>query len=275
MLNSIMDFILRIWHSEGWTVLIELALIAGVIYLFLRFLRGTRGARLFYGLSLLFVSSFLVFTVIAEPLGWDRVRFLFEKAVYVLMLAVVVVFQPELRRAFMLLGHASLLKSLLRETNRVVDELVKAAEECSRHRIGFIVAVQRNDPLSAICDEGVAVDAVVSAELLESIFYPDNPLHDMGVVIAGGRIVAARVQFEQAEPGDVPGELGARHRAAVGLSRTCDAVVVVVSEQTGTISLVEDGKMNRHLNGEELRLRLRRALALDQPEVKKSGGGGA
>jgi diadenylate cyclase len=168
-------------------------------------------------------------------------------------LATVVVFQPELRRALMRLGETRLFRSWSSQVDDEIDALVEAATFLSRRKIGAVVAIERDVPLGAIAESGTRVGADLSAPLLETIFWPNSPLHDLGVVISGGKIAYAGVQFPLAESGELERELGSRHRAAVGMSQESDAVVLVVSEETGDVSIAERGQLIRKLTPEGLR----------------------
>lgn len=260
MLQEFTSYFERIGHYPWLVVAAELFAIAAVYAIIVRFLSGTRGVRVFYGAAAVLVGGYLVFNVLASALGLERLSFLFERFAAVLLIILVLVFQPELRRAFTMLGR-SLPRWLRQNNQRVIDELVNAATACSARRRGMIVAIQRSIPLATQDNNGVRLDAELSEPLLMSIFFPNNPLHDMGVIIIDGRIAAARVQFEQAEPGEVSGELGSRHRAAVGLTKDSDALVIVVSEETGIISVAEGGRLRRPISPDKLREILTVALS--------------
>lgn len=268
MLDSFSAYF-RHFGSEAYsyqTVLIELLLIGAVVYLVLRFLRGTRGAGLLKGLVVLVLASSFVVDVLASRFGWQRIEFLYSKYVSALILAVLIIFQPELRRAIMRLGETRWLRRWTSDVENVIEELVRAASYLSARKIGAIIAIERENGLGFLTDTGTKIDAQVSAELLNTIFWPGSPLHDMGVVIRSGRCEAANCQFPLAEAENLPTEYGSRHRAALGLSYESDALIIVISEETGIISLAERGRFVRHLTPEELGQRLRQGLATDKPE---------
>ncbi len=242
------------------TVLIELLLIGAGVYIVLRFLRGTGGAGVAKGLGVLIIASFLIVDVMADRFGWDRIGFLYTKYVWALIMAVLIIFQPELRRAIMRLGETRWLGRWMSHVEQVIASLVKSAEYLSKRKIGAIIAIERETGLAALVESGTPVDARVTAQFLNTIFWPGADLHDMGVIIREGRIAAAGCQFPLAEGDNLPTELGSRHRAALGLSQETDALVVVVSEETGTISLAEGGEFVRNLTPEELGERLRQGL---------------
>lgn len=242
------------------TVLIELLLIGAGVYFVLRFLRGTRGAGLLKGIGVLIVASFLIVDVLANRFGWQRIEFLYTKYVSALILAVLIIFQPELRRGIMRLGETRWLRRWSGGVESVIAQLVASVAYMSDRKIGAIVAVERETALGALAESGKLIDAEVKAELLNTVFWPGSPLHDMGVIIREGRLAAASCQFPLAEGDNLPTELGSRHRAALGLSQESDALIIVVSEETGTISLAEQGRLERDLTPEKLGERLRTGL---------------
>ncbi len=236
-----------------WQVTTEMILIAIVVYSVIRFLRGTRGARLLKGIAFVLIALYLIVYLAAEQLHLERIRFLYEKFLYFASLAVVVVFQPELRRALMRLGETRLFRSWGNQVDEEIEQLVEAATFCSRRKIGALIAIEREVGLGGIAESGTQLNAELSAALLNTIFWPNSPLHDLGVVISQGRIAYAGVQFPLAESGELERELGSRHRAAVGMSQESDAVVLVVSEETGDVSIAERGQLIRKLTPEGLR----------------------
>ncbi len=247
--------------DSPFEVLIELVLIWLVVYGAYRFLRGTRAARMFKGLGVLLIIIGLLILVLAREDAFPRIEFLYRGFLAFSVIAVVVIFQPELRRALVRLGETRFFRSVVGDADPMIEELVTAAAALSRSKIGAIVAIEREVPLGGIVDAGTRLNAEVSAELLQTIFWPGTALHDMGVVIHDERIRAAGVQFPLADAHDISQELGSRHRAAIGLSMECDALVVVVSEETGAISLAERGQLIRKLSPEALRSLLRKGLS--------------
>jgi diadenylate cyclase len=238
-----------------WTVAFQLFLIGVVVFWLVRFLQGTRGYRLLKGIFLVLFVPFLAITILSTVFNVDMrvVRFLYEKLVLAASLAIVVVFQPEIRRALMRVGEARLFRGTASQIDREVDELIKAARFCSQRKIGALVAIEREAGLGGLTDDATRINADLSADLLNSIFYPNSPLHDLGVVISSGRIMFAGVQFPLAEAGELENDLGSRHRAAVGLSQECDAVILVVSEETGDVSIAERGLLYRRLTFDSAR----------------------
>jgi len=251
--RAITTYVYRIAGENLAVVAVELLLIGLVVYMVMRFLRGTRGARLVKGVAVLLSTVYLVILMLPEELGWERIKFLYGGFLLFTFVAVVVAFQPEIRRALIQLGQAHLFRSDTREVEAVVDALIDSMSYLSRNKIGAIVAVERRVGLGALVEAGTTVEARLSASLLNTIFYPGSALHDMGVIVRDARIVAAGCQFPLAEAEEVDPSLGSRHRAALGLSKECDAAVLVVSEETGRISLACDGQLYVGLNLESLR----------------------
>ena len=250
-----------------WVVVTELLLIGTIVYFTLRFLQGTRGARLMRGIGVVVVASFVVVRMLAERFQWERIEFLYQYFVVAVFLVTLVVFQPELRRGLMRIGERLWFSGFHRKPDTVIEPLVQSVSALSKKRIGAIIAIERVVGLAAIIETGVTVDAHLSAELMNTIFWPGSALHDMGVIVRQDRIIAARCQFPLAESIDSERSLGSRHRAALGLSEESDAIVVVVSEESGAISVAHDGELHRTLAPEALRSVLYRLL------VKKPGGG--
>ena len=247
------DFFRAFKSYPKWQILVECLLIFVVVYWVMRFLRGTRGARLLKGIVFLLLILYLMVTLVGDRLELYRIKFLYEKLLLAASFLVVVVFQPELRRALMKLGETRLFQKFSDQFSDVIDELVESATYLSRRKIGGLVAIEREIPLGGIAENGVKINADVSAALLNTIFYPNSALHDLGVIISNGRIMFAAVQFPLAEVGDLDQNLGSRHRAAVGLSQETDAVILVVSEQTGDISIADRGVLNRKIPADRLR----------------------
>ena len=254
----------RVAAIPWYEVAIELALIWVVVYLVFRFLRGTRGARVIKGMVLILGIGTLVIKFLTGENAFERLNFLYGNFLGFASLVLVIVFQPELRRALVRIGEARIFRQSGFRKARIIDELLKAIAYLSKNKIGALIAIERNVGLGGIVEYGTRLEAEVSAELLNTIFWPGSALHDMGVVIEGDRIAAAGVQFPLAEGENIPTELGSRHRAAMGLSQEADCLVIVVSEETGTISIAERGKLTRNLTPDKLRAMLSRGISQAQ-----------
>ncbi len=254
---ALTDYLNRIAHYEWWVVVVELLAIALVIWWVVDFLEGTRGERLFRGVILLLVSGVLILNLVVERLPFDRLQVLYRGFLIAVLIVAVAAFQPEIRRVLIQIGQPRIWAGASHQLSRTVEELVTTVTELSAARIGAIIVLERQVALGEFIETGVRLDARVTSDLLKTIFYPGTPLHDMGVVIRGDRIVAASVQLPLAEAGSIPGvELGSRHRAAVGITAGSDALCLVVSEETGAISIARDGKLIRNVTESQVRSHL-------------------
>jgi diadenylate cyclase len=259
---------LEVIHHLGWTEAIDVAVVALVLYQLLRLLRGTQGTQVLVGLILLAVIGAIANQFNLVLLGW-----LFRNASFFIIIAVIIMFQPELRRALDQVGRLGRLGRLGRplggynpgQYNQAISEAIRAAERLSSKRQGALIAFERSVGLEDYAATGVRINGEISAEMLQSIFYPNSPLHDGAVIVRGNKIIAAGCLLPLPEEGIVRERLGTRHRAAVGLSLASDALVMVVSEETGSISVIEEGKITRNLDGDGLRRRV-------SPKVAKSNG---
>ncbi|MGC9454861.1 MAG: diadenylate cyclase CdaA [Phycisphaerae bacterium] len=253
LLRIITTYWNRITTYNLGVVMVELLLIGLVVWWVMRFLRGTRGARLIKGVAVMLITVYLVIRLLPEQFGWDRIEFLYRHFLLFAFVAGVVAFQPELRRALIQIGQARLFRSSGTEVERQVDALVDSSGYLSRNKIGAVLAIERTVGLGGLIESGTVLNAELTAPLLNTIFYPGTALHDMGVIIRDGRIAAAGCQFPLAESEDVDPSLGSRHRAALGLAQETDAVVLVVSEETGRVSLAYEGQLYLGLESETLR----------------------
>jgi diadenylate cyclase len=262
MIPDLTNFFNTLSAYPKWQVLIELLMIGTFVYSVIKFLQGTRGARMLKGAAVVLIGLYLIVRLVGQRYDLTRIAFLYEKFLLIASFAVVVVFQPELRRALMRLGETRLFRKFSHQLHDEVDQLVESATYCSRRKIGALIAVEREVGLGGIAETGTRIDAQLSASLINTIFWPNSPLHDLGVVISGGRVAYAGVQFPLAESDDMDDrDLGSRHRAAVGLSQETDAVVLVCSEETGDISIAERGTLIRKIDPEALRDLLMELLA--------------
>jgi len=247
---------LEVIHHLGWTEAIDVAVVALVLYQLLRLLRGTQGTQVLVGLILLAVIGAVANQFNLVLLGW-----LFRNATFFIIIAVIVMFQPELRRALDQLGRIGHIGRPLSGYNtrlysQAISEAIRAAERLSNKKTGALIAFERDVGLEDYAATGVRINGEISAEMLQSIFYPNSPLHDGAVIVRGNKIVAAGCLLPLPEEGAVRERLGTRHRAALGLSLASDALVLVVSEETGNISVIEEGKITRNLDSDGLRRRV-------------------
>ncbi len=258
-MTSIQQFALQLLdvvrHLSPLEIL-DVAVIAFVLYQVLRLLRGTQGTQIVVGLVLLaFVG------VVSTSLNLVLLSWLFRNATVYIVIAILLMFQPELRRAMDQLGRIGhigrpLSRFNARQYNQAISEAIRAAERLSLKRTGALIAFERDVGLEDYAATGVRINGEVSAEMLQSIFYPNSPLHDGAVIVRGDRIIAAGCLLPLPEEGTVRERLGTRHRAALGLSLASDALVLVVSEETGNISVIEEGQISRNLDADNLRRRV-------------------
>ncbi len=245
-------------------VAVELLVIGLVAYVVVRFVQGTRAAGALKGMLVILV----LVTVATRVLGgvdsgerFERLGFLYERALTLLAFALIVVFQPELRRALVRVGEARLFRSTPGEIATVVEQVVDACMFLSKARFGAIIVFEREVRLGGLAEGGTHIGAEVSAPLIQTVFYPGSALHDLALIIRGRVIDTAGAQLPLANAADMPDPtLGSRHRAAVGLTKECDAVVVVVSEETGKIRIAERGRLEVMHSEEQLRGELKRRL---------------
>lgn len=245
--------------------LIELLLIGSVVYAALRALQGTRGARLVRAVLTILIVSFAVVWLLADRFELDRINAIYPYFLLGVFLVSLVAFQSELRTLLMKVGEGAWTRRLIHAPDEVIDPVVAAMERMAKRKIGALIALERTPESGVIAESGVALDAVITVELLETIFWPGSALHDLGVVINQGRLRAAGCQFPLIDSPDIEKTMGSRHRAALGMSQETDAVVVVVSEETGTISLAVRGRLRRGLTADSLREALMVELGRSAP----------
>jgi diadenylate cyclase len=285
MVQSLLDYLHRVANNNSPAViLIELVLIGLVVYWVVDFLEGTRGERLFRGVFFILLVGVLVLNPVVQRSHFDRLQYHYKGFLIVVLIATVAAFQPEIRRGLIRIGQPHVWARASEQWSRTIEEIVMAARDLSATRTGAIMVLEREVALGEFIETGVRLDAKVTSELLRTIFYPGTCLHDMAVILRGDRLVAARVQLPLAEPEAVKAvlrtnpkmhegrELGSRHMAAIGITAGSDAVCVVVSEETGTLSVAYDGRLDRHLTEADLRSKLMELVtAVGFP--KRSGWG--
>lgn len=229
----------------------EVLILALLVFALLTFLRGTRGEGMLKTLAAVLAISYLGLRTIALSGEFERLTLVLDAIFQASVIALVVIFQPELRRGLALkIGNRFLPSEL--PGQEIVLEVVNAAVRLSKTKIGALIVLERRNSLKAHVPSGTLIDAEVKAELLRSIFYVGTPLHDGAVIIQKGRVAAAGCFLPLTDNPAVPKALGTRHRAAIGLSEVEDALVIVVSEETGSISLAEGGVLHRDLDRERL-----------------------
>lgn len=258
---------------DYFRTVLDVSLVAYIVYKLFSFIRGTRAVPLINGLFTLVVGY-----LIALALKLYTIQWILENAFVAASVAIPIIFQPELRRALEHLGRGKLLPTPNRpredlkseELRRLIDQVVRATEILGRTKTGALMVLERETGLGEYIDSGIALDAVVTWELLTNIFVEKTPLHDGAVVIRASRVAAAACWLPLAEASVLAHELGTRHRAGVGVTEQSDAVVVIVSEETGTISVAQGGKLLRHLDEKTLREMLTTLLEANKPSGNRS-----
>ncbi|MBN1354503.1 MAG: diadenylate cyclase CdaA [Candidatus Omnitrophica bacterium] len=227
---------------ESAKFLIEIAILWFVFYMLLLFIKGTRTVQVLKGIIII-----VVIFLITKELQLETINWILAKLFTISVIAFVIIFQPELRRGLARIGQFGMFSS----QQETLEEIVKAALVMSKKKIGALIAIEREIGLKPYIESGIRLDSQVTSEILNTIFTPNAPLHDGGVIVQGSILAAAGCLFPLTQNPHVSSSLGTRHRAAMGLSEETDAVVVVVSEETGDISISVNGRLTRHLDEQE------------------------
>ena len=239
-----------------WTAVLDIVVVAVIIYQLLVFIKGTRAVQMALGLALIVVFFYFSRWVALETVSWMLTNIL-PYFVFV----IIVIFQHEIRRALVRFGQAPLFGGFSTiNRNEFYDEIVLAVKTLATNQTGALIVIERDIGLKTYIESGIALDAALSYDLLVSIFNPSVPLHDGAVIIQNRRIAAGACFLPLTVKPRLSKELGTRHRAAIGVTEETDAVAIVVSEETGAISFAHDGEMERYLDPDTLRQRLRNAF---------------
>lgn len=255
--------------SMQWYDVVDILLIASAIYAVLTFIRRTNATKVARGILILIIALWL-----SSALGLTVTNFILQQVFSIGIIAVVVLFQPEIRRALERVGSNPMFSFLGRDwgsqaLENVIMQTVYACEDMSKSRTGALIVFERYNRLDEQLSSGTAMDAIVSTELLKNIFFDKSPLHDGAVIVKDGRIAAAGCMLPLSKNANLSRELGMRHRAGIGMSEHSDAVVVIVSEETGGISVAVDGLLKRHLSPDTFEMLLRRELLpADEPNER-------
>jgi len=260
-MTELKAYITRLADTFSYVDVVEFLLIGIVVYAAYRFLRGTRGARVFRGFILAFVLGFIIVSL----MRLERVQLIYNELIKLAVLGAVIIFQPELRRGLIQLGQNPLFRFFLkRQGIAFVDILTAAVERMSRNKVGAIIAIERDTGLLGLVETGTILNAELSANLLTTVFWPGSPLHDMAVIVRQNLVVAAGCELPMTQNPPLGPKYGARHRAAIGLSEESDALVIVVSEETGEMSIADGGQLIEVQSVAEFRKQLMRALVKEQ-----------
>ena len=257
---SLPEFIEVSWRSG-----VEIAILWVVIYYSYLYFRGTRGAKVLTGLLVLL----LTLTLVSQLLKLQVIYWLIRSFTAFLVVALVVIFQPELRRALAALGSQHIF-STATQKKETIEELAEATFELSNRQLGALIALERDTNVHAFAESGVLIDSEVSPELIVTIFHPRTPLHDGGLILRNDRILAAACIFPVSQRHDLDRNLGLRHRAGLGITEESDAIAIVVSEETGNVSICHRGRIERDFDPDTFKKRLGQLLLLEKYEESNS-----
>ncbi len=270
-IQAVMSYLLELISEIRITYIIDILIIAFVFYKVLGFIKETRAEQL--------VKGFLIILIVSKLSEWAKlyaVNYILQSTFTIGLIALVILFQPELRKALEHLGRSQIFlmsnrKNTIDDLNKSINEIVDAAGVMSRKKIGALIVIERATGINDIIETGTVIDAQISADLLMNIFYPKSPLHDGAVVIKNNRLMAAGCLLPLSANKYISKELGTRHRAAMGMTESSDAMIVIVSEETGHISMAVEGKLQRFLDTKTLKELM--ITTLNQERELKIGGG--
>ena len=253
------------------TYLIDIGIIAFVFYKLLGLIKETRAEQL--------VKGFLIILIISKLSEWAKlyaINYILQSTFTIGLIALVIIFQPELRKALEVLGRSQWIisnnkKGSVEEQTRSINEIIDAVSVMSRKKIGALIVIERLIGINDIIDTGTVLDAKISADLIMNVFYPKSPLHDGAVIIKNNRLMAAGCLLPLSSNKYISKELGTRHRAAMGMTESSDSLIVIVSEETGAISMAIEGKLQRFLDTTTLRELMIQALDKEKDGGEKDG----
>lgn len=266
LLRQIGALFANLFLSPDWRTILDIVIMTVLIYHALRLVLRTRANSVFKGIGIVLVLAWISDILQINTLNW-----LLQQVINTGVIVLVILFQPELRRALEQIGRSNLPRHVLSgvrkqwsaESDARVSEIVKALNNMARKRIGALIVFERRTALGDIIESGTIVDADISAPLIENIFEPNTPLHDGAMIIRNERITAAACILQLSEDNSISRELGTRHRAAIGITETTDAVSLIVSEETGIISMAREGRLTRYLDTKSLTILLTELFSPD------------
>lgn len=256
------------FSSEVIIHLIDILVVWFVIYKLIMLLNGTKAIQVFKGIAVI-----IMIRIVSDIIGLTTVSWLMNQVITYGAIAAIVIFQPEVRRGLEHLGRGSILKSSKKRENDkeyLISQLDEAVQYMSKRKIGALISIEKRDSLVDFVDTGISLDSDISSQLLINIFIPNTPLHDGAVIIRDGKIASACSYLPLSENSLIPKEYGTRHRAAIGLSEVSDALTLIVSEETGDVSIAYSNKFEPHLKKEEYIDILNRELIQSESETKTS-----
>ncbi|MGB4563526.1 MAG: diadenylate cyclase CdaA [Dethiobacteria bacterium] len=257
--DRIISALLQFNIQFGWRDLVDIIIVGYGFYRLILIIRGTRAEQLIKGVVLLLVAM-----IASDIVGFNTLHWLLKSVMTVGLIAIPIVFQPELRRALEHLGRGKLFQRSYwnpQEFDHLLEELTKAILVLVKKRIGALIIIERESGLKEFIETGIPIEGQISAELLVNIFFPRSPLHDGAVIIRGNQVAAAGCYLPLTDDPYLNKELGTRHRAGIGITEQSDAVAIIVSEETGIVSIAYNGKLTRYLDEKKLRAKLTELLA--------------
>ena len=249
--------------------LIDILVVWFVIYKLIMLLNGTKAIQVFKGIAVI-----IMIRIVSDVIGLTTVSWLMNQVITYGAIAAIVIFQPEVRRGLEHLGRGSILKSNKKRENDkeyLITQLDEAIQYMSKRKIGALISIEKRDSLVDFVETGISLDSDITSQLLINIFIPNTPLHDGAVIIRDGKIASACSYLPLSENSLIPKEYGTRHRAAIGLSEVSDSITIIVSEETGDVSIAYSNKFSPHLKKEEYIEILNRELIQKEAETKSSG----
>ena len=240
-----------------WKAILEILILWFLIFQVMLFFEGTKAIQVVRGIAILLVAFFIF-----QKLGLERLDWLFRNFFAISIIAILIIFHPEIRQGLARLGQRHIFVPAMRQEDLdlMLKEISQATEILAKDKMGALIAIEKKSSLSGYIESGIRLDAKISSELIQAIFTPNNPLHDGAVIIQHGRIISAGSLFPLAQRQDINRIFGTRHRAALGLSEETDAVIIIVSEERGDISLVYQGKLFKDLSHEGMFLKAKELI---------------
>ena len=247
-------------NLHGWLLVkscVEIFIIFVLLYTVLRIMQGTRGAGMLRGLAFILVIISIVILFFIKKLELYAVSWIVTEFLPVFIIPIVILFQPEFRRALVRLGHSPFFRMFFKSEVQVAEEVVKAVSNLSKNKVGGLIAIGREDGLSNYIESGIKINSDVSSDLISTIFWPGTPLHDGAVIIRERKIAAAGCLFPLTENSDIAKTYGTRHRAGIGITEETDAISIIISEETGCVSFSVGGQLKDDITPEELKRALK------------------
>jgi diadenylate cyclase len=251
--------IIHPYWCNGWMLIKscgEIFIIFIVLYTILRIMQGTRGAGILRGLAFTIVIATIIILFFIKKLELYTVNWLITEFLPVLIIPVIILFQPEFRRALIKLGHSPFFRMFIKAEIHIANEIANTVTALSNKRIGGLITIERDDGLGVYIERGVKINSDISSDLISTIFWPGTPLHDGAVIIQGFKIAAAGCLFPLTENENISKTCGTRHRAGIGITEETDAISIIVSEETGLVSVAVGGVLNEDVTADELKKKL-------------------